>query len=83
MFPCTDMSSKKSFPSATWQKKAMIFDIPGLPKPERGHIHQSKTALLPPLQVLELCVNNCEKKTRCLANSSRFLAIFSRLLSDF
>ena len=30
MFPCTEISSKRSFPAVLpWQKKAIIFDIPG------------------------------------------------------
>ena len=43
MFPCTAISSSNtSFPAVLrWQKKAMIFDVPGPTKPERGHIRQN------------------------------------------
>ena len=34
---------QESYPcSATWQKEAMIFDIPRPQKPERGHIRQTR-----------------------------------------
>ena len=49
MLPCTEMSYKKSFPAVLpWQKKAMIFDVPG-PKTQNKGI-SAKTALLFPLE---------------------------------
>ena len=36
MFPCTEISSTKSFPAVLpWQEKAM-FDVPGPQQPKRG-----------------------------------------------
>ena len=35
MFPCTEV------PPKVWQKKAMMFDIPGPRKTQQGHIHQN------------------------------------------
>ena len=48
MFPCTKISSKKSFPVVLcWQKeaKSLIFLAP---KPERGHIRQNRPFTKPP-----------------------------------
>ena len=46
MFPCTNISFRSSFSAVLpWQKKAMIFDIPG-PK-NRGEGTFAKTTLLP------------------------------------
>ena len=52
MFPCTELSSKQSFPAMLpWQKNPMIFDIPAPQKPERGHIRQNRPFTKPPLLV--------------------------------
>ena len=54
--PCTETSSQKtSFPAVLpWQKKAMIFDVPGLLKPERGYIRQNHPFPKPPFCFLSI-----------------------------
>ena len=64
MFPFTKISSKQSFPAVLpWKKKAMIFDIPGPQRPERGHIRQNHPFTKPPICLLSTgprlaCKNN-------------------------
>ena len=58
MFPCTEISSKKSFLAVLpWQKKAMIVDIPGPREPERGHIRQNRPSTKPPFVSSQTVIN--------------------------
>ena len=55
MFRCTQIASKKSFAAMlSWQKTAMILEIPWPPKPERGHIRQNRPFTKPPFCFLSI-----------------------------
>ena len=79
MVPCTEISSEKSVPAVLpWQKKPMIFEIPGPPKPERGHIRQNRPCTKPAKIVASRekalwgAVPSTVLRARCDALSSTF-----------
>ena len=73
-FRCTEVSSKKSFHAVLpWQKKAMIFVIPGPPKPEWVHIRQNCPFTKPPFCFLSILssmvLDKCSGSLPCPDNN--------------